>query len=95
VIIDSKMVGHAGTRRLFGEIALLDGGPRTETVIADTDLLDQVMRQQEFAALLMDVQEVTRGILRGVAGRLRVAAASLALDPKAEALRHQGGTHVN
>src|SRR5437660_312493 len=52
-----------------GEIALLDGGPGTATVTADTELVAEVMSHQEFAVLLMDVLEVIRGILKGVAAR--------------------------
>jgi hypothetical protein len=36
-----------------------------------------VMSHQEFASLLIEVPDVTRGILRGVAARLRAADADL------------------
>ena len=78
VSIDGQTVATLGPGDFFGEIALLDGGPRTATVTADTDLVAEVMSHQEFAVLLMDVPEVTRGILKGVAMRLRAADANLA-----------------
>jgi CRP-like cAMP-binding protein len=78
VAIDGQSVATLGPGDFFGEIALLDGGPRTATVTADTDLVAEVMSHQEFATLLMDVPEVTRGILKGVAARLRAADANLA-----------------
>jgi CRP-like cAMP-binding protein len=78
VSIDDQTVATLGPGDFFGEIALLDGGPRTATVTADTDLVAEVMSHQEFAVLLMDVPEVTRGILKGVAMRLRAADANLA-----------------
>ena len=77
VSIDDQTVATLGPGDFFGEIALLDGGPRTATVTADTDLVAEVMSHQEFAVLLMDVPEVTRGILKGVAMRLRAADANL------------------
>ena len=36
-----------------------------------TDLVAEVMSHREFASLLNEVPQVTRGILRGVAARLR------------------------
>ena len=67
VAIDGQTVATLGPGDFFGEIALLDGGPRTATVTADTDLVAEVMSHQEFASLLFDVPQVTRGILKGVA----------------------------
>jgi CRP-like cAMP-binding protein len=77
VAIDGQTVATLGSGDFVGEIALLDGGPRTATVTADTDLVAEVMSHREFATLLMDVPEVTRGILKGVAARLRAADANL------------------
>jgi CRP-like cAMP-binding protein len=77
VTIDGQTVATLGPGDFLGEIALLDGGPRTATVIADTDLVVEVMSHQEFASVLVDVPLVTRGILKGVAARLRAADASL------------------
>jgi CRP/FNR family transcriptional regulator, cyclic AMP receptor protein len=77
VAIDDQAIATLGPGDFFGEIALLDGGPRTATVTADTDLVARVMSHQEFTGLLMDVPEVTRGILKGVATRLRAADANL------------------
>jgi CRP/FNR family cyclic AMP-dependent transcriptional regulator len=77
VAIDGRVVATLGPGDFFGEIALLDGGPRTATVTADTDLVAEVMSHQEFASLLIEVPDVTRGILRGVAARLRAADADL------------------
>ena len=73
VTIDGQVVATLGPGDFFGEIALLDGGPRTATVTAEADLVVEVMSHQEFASLLIEVPQVTRGILRGVAARLRAA----------------------
>ncbi len=77
VTIDAQTVATLGPGDFFGELALLDGGPRTATVTADTDLVAEVMSHQEFASLLMGAPNVTRGILKGVAARLRAADANL------------------
>src|SRR5579862_5471811 len=77
VVIDGQAVATLGPGDFLGEIALLDGGPRTATVIADTDLVAEVMSHQEFASLLEEVPYVSRGILKGVAARLRAADATL------------------
>jgi CRP-like cAMP-binding protein len=77
VSIDGQTVATLGPGDFFGEIALLDGGPRTATVTAESDLVAGVMSHAEFASLLMDVPVVTRGILRGLAARLRATDASL------------------
>jgi CRP-like cAMP-binding protein len=78
VAIDGRTVATLGPGDFFGELALLDGGPRTATVTADTDLVAEAMSHREFASLLIDAPSVTSGILKGVAARLRAADASLA-----------------
>jgi CRP-like cAMP-binding protein len=77
VTIDGRPVATLGPGDFFGELALLDGGLRTATVTADTEIAAEVMSYQEFATLLLDTPSVTLGILKGVAARLRAADASL------------------
>jgi CRP-like cAMP-binding protein len=73
VSIDGTEIVTLGGGDFFGEIALLDGGPRTATVIADTDLAAKVISQIEFAQMLEDVPHMARKLLVGVAARLRDA----------------------
>jgi CRP-like cAMP-binding protein len=77
VAIDGVVIATFGPGDFLGEIALLDGGPRTATVTADTDLVVEVMSYQEFMILLLDAPNVTRSILKGVAARLRAADTNL------------------
>jgi CRP-like cAMP-binding protein len=62
----------------FGEIALLDGGPRTATVTAETDLVVEVIAQADFHSLLTNAPTVTRRILSNVGSRLRATNVQLA-----------------
>jgi CRP/FNR family transcriptional regulator, cyclic AMP receptor protein len=85
VIIDGKVkvtiagdeVGTIGPGGFFGEMALLDGGPRVATVTALTDLRLLVLSRQEFASLLTSVPSVCRRMLAAIGARLRLADAQL------------------
>ncbi len=55
----------------FGELALLDGGPRTATVTATTDMTLLVLGQREFLSLLEEVPALSRKMLTTLAGQVR------------------------
>ena len=57
----------------FGEMSLLDGGPRSATVTAETDMQLLVLSSRSFSALIADNPSVSRNLLRGMAERLRGA----------------------
>ena len=61
----------------FGEMALLDGGPRTATVTSDTPMELFVYSFSEFRAMLDKSPGVCRHLLAEMARRLRVADASV------------------
>ena len=73
VSINGTEIATLGRGDFFGEIALLDGGPRTATVIANTDLVARVISHAEFSQMLEDVPTMARKLLVGVAARLRDA----------------------
>jgi CRP-like cAMP-binding protein len=60
-----------GPGEFFGEIALIDGGPRTATVRASTPLRVIVMDSREFAGLIRASPSIGLRMLRKLAGRLR------------------------
>jgi CRP/FNR family cyclic AMP-dependent transcriptional regulator len=62
-----------GPGDFFGEMALLDQGPRTATVTAETDMHLLVLNSREFFSLLDAVPGVAQRIMRGLAERLREA----------------------
>jgi CRP/FNR family cyclic AMP-dependent transcriptional regulator len=61
-----------GPGDFFGELALLDRGPRAATVTAKSDMVLLVVDSRGFSALLDD-PSVRRAVMRGMASRLREA----------------------
>ena len=79
VSIMGETVAVLGAGDFFGEIALLDGGRRTATVTAETDLVVEVIAQADFHSLLTYAPTVTRRILANVGSRLRATNVQLAV----------------
>ena len=81
VIVDGEakatMRGHrsAPLKRgaFFGEMSLLDGGPRSATVTAETDMRLLVLSSRSFSSLIDEVPSVGRRVLQVMAERLREA----------------------
>ncbi len=71
VRIDGNEVATLGPGDHFGELALLDGGPRTATVVATAPIQVLVIGQREFAAVIDDVPELARKLLQSMAARIR------------------------
>jgi CRP-like cAMP-binding protein len=68
---NGKKVATAGPGTLVGELSLLDHGPRTATVTADTECALLVLDQRHFAGLIDDVPSIAHKILSVLAGRIR------------------------
>jgi CRP-like cAMP-binding protein len=62
-----------GPGDFFGEVAALDGGPRTATVIASTDMEVLVLNGFEFEMLVRSSPDVAHRVLMAMAHRLRRA----------------------
>jgi CRP-like cAMP-binding protein len=71
VTVDSKKIASFGPGDHFGELALLDGGPRTATVTATTDLDLLVLGQRQFLGLLEELPALARKMLATLAGQIR------------------------
>ncbi len=62
----------------FGEISLLDGGPRSASVLAETEMTLVIITQKDFLAMLGKDPEITVGLLEGMARTVRRLDRSLA-----------------
>jgi CRP/FNR family transcriptional regulator, cyclic AMP receptor protein len=73
VTIGGRKVNHMKTGDFFGEMALLDGGPRTATVTATTDITLYALTEWVFRGLLAEHPGIAMRTLETMAGRLRSA----------------------
>jgi CRP-like cAMP-binding protein len=62
---------HPG--EFFGEMSLLDGGPRSATVVADTPIRLLVISRGHFSGLLKNVPGLTSTLLVTLSRRVRQA----------------------
>jgi CRP/FNR family transcriptional regulator, cyclic AMP receptor protein len=73
--------GHTVTKLhtgdYFGELALLDRGPRSATVRAMSDCRLYVLRETSFVSLLNEVPALAQKLLAALAARLRRAEADV------------------
>ena len=68
-----RKVATLGPGDYFGELALLDRGPRNATVKADGDMEILVLGQREFSGVLDEVPTLAHKLLASMATRLREA----------------------
>ena len=64
------VIAKRGAGDYFGEISLLDGRPRTATVVASTPAIIEVIPQREFLGLVSQVPELSQKLLATMAARL-------------------------
>jgi CRP-like cAMP-binding protein len=73
---DGQRINEVGPGEVIGEIALLDGGPRTATVTLSEASRLLVLARREFQTLLDEFPTIRLQVMEAVAHRLR------ALDPE-------------
>jgi CRP/FNR family transcriptional regulator len=66
-------VGTLGPGDYFGEIALIDNGPRSATIVATTDLRCRGMTAWEFRPFVQEHPEMAWHLLESLVARLREA----------------------
>jgi CRP/FNR family cyclic AMP-dependent transcriptional regulator len=71
VAAGGRQLATLGAGEFFGELALLDAGPRTATVTAETDVTVLVVSRQEFVGLLEEEPLVAVRMLPAIGARLR------------------------
>jgi CRP/FNR family cyclic AMP-dependent transcriptional regulator len=71
VLGQNRARSSLGPGGFFGEVALLDGGPRTATVTAGTQLVALRIPRRPFLKLLEQEPKVALTVLQELAGRLR------------------------
>ena len=78
---DIRLVTFA-TGTVFGELAILDSGVRSATVIADSELACYVLKEKDFAAMSANQPELAIKLLAGLARQLshRLRAANRTIE---------------
>lgn len=67
----NRKVASLGVGDCVGEMSLLDHGPRTATVVAETPMEVLVLGARQFAGVLDEVPSLARKILAALAARVR------------------------
>lgn len=68
---NGRKVAALGPGQYFGELSLLDRGPRSATVISDTDMDLLVLAQREFNGVLDEIPGLAHKLLGVMAARVR------------------------
>ncbi|HET9050519.1 MAG TPA: cyclic nucleotide-binding domain-containing protein [Candidatus Dormibacteraeota bacterium] len=73
VLKDGRVRRRLGAGECFGEIALIDGGPRSATVQALTDVRTLSMSAWDFKPVLLDNPAIARKLLLVLCERIRAS----------------------
>ena len=68
---NAKKVATLGPGAVIGELSLLDHGPRTATVVADTDCTMLVISQRQFLGVIDAIPALAHKLPGTLAGRIR------------------------
>ena len=77
VVRSGRTLSHLSAGDFFGEISVLDGGPRTATVLAEAPLRCLTLDRKDFMEVLEQEPRLAIGLLWELAGRLRRSERSL------------------
>jgi CRP-like cAMP-binding protein len=75
--VSAQNQSRIGPGAFFGEMSLLDGEPRSATVVADTAMRLLVIHRRDFVTLLRDVPSLTQRMLITLCQRVRNAEKAL------------------
>ena len=68
---NGRKIATHGPGAYFGELSLLDKGPRTATVTAETPITVLVLGPREFSAVLDEVPQLAHKLLTALAQQIR------------------------
>jgi len=68
---NGKKIGTATAGAVVGELSLLDNGPRTAAVIADTDVTLLVISERALKEAIDNIPAISRKLLKALATRVR------------------------
>ena len=68
---NGKKIGTAKAGAVVGELSLLDNGPRTAAVIADTDVTLLVISERALKGAIDNIPAISRKLLKALATRVR------------------------
>ena len=68
---NGKKIGTAKAGTVVGELSLLDNGPRTAAVIADTDVTLLVISERALKGAIDNIPAISRKLLKALATRVR------------------------
>ena len=71
MVRDGDPIATLGPGDICGELGVLDHGPRTATVVAESDLVVEASTEQEFTELLHEIPSLSTELLKQLSGRLR------------------------
>ena len=68
---NNRKIATMGPGKMVGEVSLLDNGPRTATVICDTDCTLLVIDQRRFRGVVEQIPAISHKLLGSLAARIR------------------------
>lgn len=80
ILLDDVIIDRHGPGAVFGEMALIDAGPRSATAVAATDCRLVPVNQQRFEFLVQQTPHFATTVMRIMVERLRRRMAALTAD---------------
>ena len=78
VEVSPRKRARLGPGQYFGEMSLLDGEPRSATVVAETPLRLLVINRRNFSTLLREAPDLAQSLMATLSRRVRLAEANAA-----------------
>jgi CRP/FNR family transcriptional regulator, cyclic AMP receptor protein len=73
IVVGGRRRGRMGPGQYFGEMSMIDGGPRSATIVTETPVTMVYLSAWHFRPILKSEPEVARALLLVMCARLRAA----------------------